>query len=41
MALEGKLGKGLRAPYSGEVCDPLRDTLREQYGIEMVEKTVE
>lgn len=39
--LEGKMGTGLKAPYSPEICDPLRDALREEYGIEMVEKTVE
>ncbi|KAL8947003.1 MAG: hypothetical protein Q9222_006674, partial [Ikaeria aurantiellina] len=27
--LEGKLGKGLLAPYTPEICDPLRDELRE------------
>lgn len=37
--LEGKLPKGLLAPYTPEVCDPLREELR-GWGIEMVEKTV-
>ena len=37
--LEGKLGKGLLAPYSEEICAPLRKELKE-FGIEMVEKTV-
>ena len=38
--LEGKMGKGLVAPYSSEVCDPLREELKEKYGIDMVEETV-
>ena len=37
---EGKLPKGLLAPYTPEVCDPLREELRKEWGIEMVEKTV-
>jgi len=37
--LEGKLPKGLLAPYTPEVCDPLREELK-GWGIEMVEKTV-
>ena len=37
--LEGKLPKGLLAPYTPEICSPLRDELRER-GIRMVEKTV-
>ena len=37
--LEGKLPKGLLAPYKPEVCDPLREELK-GWGIEMVEKTV-
>ncbi|CAF9911916.1 Saccharopine dehydrogenase [NADP(+), L-glutamate-forming] [Imshaugia aleurites] len=37
--LEGKLPKGLLAPYTPEICDPLREELR-GWGIEMVEKTV-
>ena len=37
--LEGKLGKGLLAPYSEEICAPLRAEC-ENFGIEMVEKTV-
>ncbi|KAL8717436.1 MAG: hypothetical protein Q9225_005322 [Loekoesia sp. 1 TL-2023] len=39
-ALEGKLGKGLIAPYTPEICDPLREELKEKYGISMVEQTV-
>ncbi|KAK3176562.1 Saccharopine dehydrogenase [NADP(+), L-glutamate-forming] [Lepraria neglecta] len=38
--LEGKLPKGLLAPYTPEVCDPIREELREKWGISMVEKTV-
>ena len=38
--LEGKMGKGLLAPYTPEICTPLRDELREKYGIDMVEQTV-
>ncbi|KAL8798361.1 MAG: hypothetical protein Q9182_006725 [Xanthomendoza sp. 2 TL-2023] len=38
--LEGKLKKGLLAPYTPEICNPLRDELREKYGIELVEQTV-
>ena len=37
--LEGKLPKGLLAPYTPEICDPLREELK-GWGIEMVEKTV-
>ena len=37
--LEGKLPKGLLAPYKPEVCDPLREELK-GWGIEMAEKTV-
>ena len=37
---EGKLAKGLLAPYTPEVCDPLREELRKEWGIEMIEKTV-
>ena len=37
---EGKLPKGLLAPYTPAVCDPLREELRKEWGIEMVEKTV-
>ena len=33
--LEGKLGKGLLAPYSEEICSPLRAELK-GFGIEMV-----
>ena len=38
--LEGKLPKGLLAPYTPEICDPLREELKNGYGIEMVEKEV-
>ncbi|KAL8681659.1 MAG: hypothetical protein Q9186_002256 [Xanthomendoza sp. 1 TL-2023] len=38
--LEGSLKKGLLAPYTPEICDPLRHELRENYGIDMVEQTV-
>ena len=38
--LEGKLPKGLLAPYKEEVCKLLRDELKANYGIEMVERTV-
>lgn len=37
--LEGKLPKGLLAPYSEVICKPLREELK-PYGIEMVEKTI-
>lgn len=37
--LDGKLPKGLLAPYTPEICDPLREELK-GWGIEMVEKTV-
>lgn len=36
--LGGKLPKGLLAPYTPEICDPLREELRESHGIEMREK---
>ena len=39
--LEGTISKGLKGPYSEEICAPLRKELLESYGIEMVEKTVE
>ena len=39
--LKGELGKGLLAPHTPEICDPLRKTLKDSYGIEMVEKTVD
>ena len=38
--LEGKLPKGLLAPYTPEICDPLREELSKTWGIGMVEKTV-
>ena len=38
--LEGRLGKGLYAPHEEGICRPLREELRKEYGIEMVEKTV-
>ncbi|KAI4205617.1 MAG: hypothetical protein LQ346_001401 [Caloplaca aetnensis] len=38
--LEGKLGKGLLAPYTPEICDPLRQELEEKHGIYMKEETV-
>jgi len=38
--LEGKLPKGLLAPYTPEICDPLREELFKIWGIGMVEKTV-
>ena len=38
--LDGGLPKGLLAPYTPEICDPLRDELKKGWGIEMVEKTV-
>ncbi|KAK7205765.1 saccharopine dehydrogenase [Myxozyma melibiosi] len=31
---------GILAPYSPEICDPLREILKEKYGIFMVEKTL-
>ncbi|KAK7204242.1 saccharopine dehydrogenase [Myxozyma melibiosi] len=31
---------GILAPYSPEICDPLRKILKEKYGIFMVEKTL-
>lgn len=37
--LEGKLPKGLLAPYTPEICNPLREELK-GWGIEMIEKTV-
>ena len=37
--LAGKLPKGLLAPYSEEICAPLRDELK-KFGIEMIEKIV-
>lgn len=37
--LEGKLPKGLLAPYTPEICDPLREELK-GLGIEMIEKTL-
>lgn len=37
--LNGQLSKGLLAPYSEEICEPLRTELK-GYGIEMIEKTV-
>ena len=37
---EGKLPKGLLAPYTPEICDPLREELRKDWGIEMIERTV-
>ena len=38
--LEGKLPKGLLAPYTPEICNPLREELSKTWGIGMVEKTV-
>ncbi|KAL9579027.1 MAG: hypothetical protein Q9203_006876 [Teloschistes exilis] len=38
--LAGKMAKGLLAPYTPEVCDPLRKELLEVYGIDMIERTV-
>ena len=38
--LEKKLPKGLLAPYTPEICDPLRKELLDGWGIGMVEKTV-
>lgn len=38
--LEGKLPKGLLAPYTPEICDSLREELLITWGIGMVEKTV-
>lgn len=38
--LAGKLGKGLVAPYSAEICDPLREELKEKHGIYLEEKRV-
>ncbi|KAL8700654.1 MAG: hypothetical protein Q9201_005340 [Fulgogasparrea decipioides] len=38
--LDGKLPKGLLAPYTPEICDPLRKELLDGYGIDMVEQTV-
>lgn len=38
--LNGGIPKGLQAPYTPEICDPLRKTLKAEYDIEMVEKTV-
>ena len=40
LCCEGKLGKGLKGPYSEELCAPLRKELLDNYGIEMIEKTV-
>lgn len=37
--LEGKLPKGLLAPYTPEICDPLREELK-GLGIEMTERIV-
>ena len=37
--LEGKLPKGLLAPYTPEICDPLREELK-GLGIEMIERIV-
>ena len=37
--LAGKLPQGLLAPYSEEICAPLRQEL-EEFGIEMIEKTL-
>lgn len=37
--LAGKLPKGLLAPYSEEICAPLREELK-KFGIEMIEKVV-
>ena len=39
--LEGRLGKGLKGPYSEDICEPLRKELLDKYGIEMLEKTIE
>ena len=41
LCLEGKLGKGLKAPYTENICAPLRKELLDNYGIEMIEKTVD
>ena len=41
LCCEGKLGKGLKGPYSEELCAPLRKELLEVYGIEMIEKTID
>ncbi|KAL8994392.1 MAG: hypothetical protein Q9169_005627 [Polycauliona sp. 2 TL-2023] len=38
--LAGEMEKGLLAPYTPAICDPLRNELREKYGIDMVEQTV-
>lgn len=38
--LEGKLGKGLLAPYTPEICNPLREGLEGKHGIYMKEETV-
>ena len=39
--LQGQFGKGLKGPYSEDICAPLRKELLESYGIEMIEKTVD
>jgi len=39
--LDGKISeKGVLAPMSPAIADPLRIELKEKYGIEMIEKTV-
>lgn len=38
--LEGKMEKGLLAPYTPEICNPLRHELKEKYGVDMIEQTV-
>ena len=38
--LEGKLPKGLVAPYTPEICEGLRRELEEGYGIGMEERVV-
>ncbi|KAL8915830.1 MAG: hypothetical protein Q9208_008827 [Pyrenodesmia sp. 3 TL-2023] len=38
--LEGKLGKGLLAPYTPEICNPLREELEGKHDIYMKEETV-
>lgn len=38
--LDGSLGKGLLAPMSPEINDPIMKTLKDKYGIYLVEKTI-
>ena len=41
LCIDGALGKGLKGPYSEDICVPLRKELLDKYGIEMIEKTID